>query len=104
PEQCPGSYALRLVKLIRSHSASIASLPRGTPAASAMSRKSPLLCSSASCHSLRAARIVACSHSVTEILKRRFFCFDIAVFLHQLRDLAAFCQIDSNRFVAVFLG
>src|SRR5450759_2992144 len=104
PEEWPRSYALRLVKLIRSHRTSTSSLLRGTPTASAMSRKSPLLCSSASCHSLRAARIVACSRSVTEILKRRFFCFDIAVFLHQLRDLAAFSQIDSNRFVAVFLG
>src|SRR6266566_6028327 len=92
------------VKLIRSHRTSISSLLRGTPTASAMSRRSPLLCSSASCQSLRAARIVACSRSVTEIWKHRFFCFDIVVFLLQLRDLDPFCQIDSSCFVATFLG
>src|SRR5258708_25761333 len=92
------------LKLIRSHRTSICSLLRGTPTASAMSRRSPLLCSSASCQSLRAARIVACSRSVIEICKRRFFGFVIAAFLHQLRDLFLVSQINSNCFAAIFLG
>src|SRR6267378_2416654 len=104
PEGWPGPYALRLVKLIRSHRTSISSSLRGTPAASAMSRRSPRLCSSASCQSRRAARIVACSRSVIEIWECRLFGFDIAAFLHQLRDLDTFCQINSNCFIAILLG